>query len=124
MKKELKSLPLVAPINPLKGHHSKAVLRATLSCKSSPPPFGVKRGCAAHLTVQITMICPPLRYGLSHLIALGAGRPTTPQCLVKRYSATGPFHGLFPSVRFRTAPKSRDKYQNNSSARWLEHLAA
>jgi len=65
--KELKSLPLVAPLHPFTGYHSKAVLGVTQCCKDSPPPLGVKRGCAAHGAVQIMSI-------LLNRIALGAGR--------------------------------------------------
>ncbi len=121
--KDRKSLPLVAPIHPLKGHHSKAVLGATLSC------YAVHRPSELSAAVRLTSQCKSPLFASAALpllnrITLGAGRPTNPQCLTEKSSATGPFHGLFPSVRFRTAPKSRDKYQNNSSARWLEHLAA
>ncbi len=42
---QLKSCP---PLNPLSGYYSKAVVAATLSCKSSPPRLRYKRGCAAH----------------------------------------------------------------------------
>lgn len=55
------------PIHPLSGHHSKAVLAVTLSCKSSPPPLGVKRGCAARLAC-------PLSSFLLNRMATGAGQ--------------------------------------------------
>ncbi len=54
------------PLNPLSGHHSKAVVAATLSCKDSPPLLRYKRGCAAHGAAQINIF-------LLNRIALGAG---------------------------------------------------
>lgn len=48
---QLKSCP---PLNPLSGHHSKAVVAATVPCKSSPPRLRYKRGCAARLACPLS----------------------------------------------------------------------
>ncbi len=66
----------------------------------SPPPFGVKRGCAAHLTVQFISHCPPLRYGLNsglHLALVGLPTLCVP---LKEGALHGPFTSSSPWFGF------------------------
>lgn len=99
---QLKSCP---PINPLSGHHSKAVVGATVPCYAVHPPLRYKRGCAARLAC-------PLSSFLLNRMATGAGRG-----LDNIDSGISPF---FP--RLGSHRSKQPRYNNKSSALRLDAL--
>ena len=120
--KQVKSLPLVAPINPFTGHHSKAVLGATRSA-THPPPLGVKRGCAAHLACLNDYDFASVTLRPLNRTAPSASPPLHHSVPRKKLGYWALSSGSKLAARIRTAPKQPQNEKNNSPALRLEPLS-
>lgn len=113
-KKQVKSLPLVAPIHPLKGYHSKAEVVATLSCYAVHRPS--EFSAAVRLTSRVrSQLFVSATLPLLNRISTGGSSPlhhSVPRKELGYWALSG---GSKLPARIRTAPKQPQNQDKKTS---------